>query len=506
MLHRAIWPIGDDPSVALLLIVLLQITLRQPSEDSLNSTGISLSAVLAIRAAATVQKLTAFAFEAPEDITLYATDDLLLPLTAAAGGPGSRLRALKLVGRFEFNGLGIPNTTPADGMAGQTEAVKVVLQDLTNSLDSQDPAYSGTRSNRHGMCDVSVAPQRTEAMHDDALNMCFQQELYDEVSAARAYVCSDSRWHEPLQLLNGLNELAIVYKGEDKMITLPVDSLPASLRVMWCTRVSLVSTAARSNNVRSSSVASTSARGCMSNRSVCSNSATKCPQLQKLGLSKCQLSSPSILASRDAWELIAIGSKWPGGWAAAASAWPNLRNLYWEYDSTLSPSRNSHSLANSSLDEHTTAAVNSDTGGQDSSKALTKADAKRLELQSEAEAMLGSMLYDSSPGLTTSKVLSEILSQLKLLSAMTIIDLPWLSVEVLDSVTLQLVKKLMHINLSVPATVEYQLQVASLKAALAKKGIPVQGRQYDQRSSNECIEPRAIKHWLKQRLPWADVA
>lgn len=68
------------------------------------------------------------------------------------------------------------------------------------------------------------------------------------------------------------------------------------------------------------------------NGSVCGQVALHQPQLRVLKLLKCHLRRPSILTSRQLHHLSVINSSWSGGWAAAAAAWPKLKGLTYVMD------------------------------------------------------------------------------------------------------------------------------------------------------------------------------
>lgn len=132
-----------------------------------------------------------------------------------------------------------------------------------------------------------------------------------------------------LQQLDGLRELSISYSGPD-LLTFPVQFLPTSLEVLQCTFLSFV-TGQELSGPFAAEHASATLHADQSD--MVRHSRTKEHsrlQLKRLKLYRCRLSNPSILASKELERLTVLKSSWPGGWTAAAAAWPGTRTLIWD--------------------------------------------------------------------------------------------------------------------------------------------------------------------------------
>lgn len=349
-------------------MIYLQITLRYDYRHNAVASRPALVDLAAVTtAAAVITSLQSLTITAPE-LEVQLSDDMLLPLTAAAGGPGSSLKMLKL---------------------------------------SWDLAVVGS---------------------------------------------SLVRWYHALRHLDGLRNLSISHQGDmaNELLDVPVEFLPNSLKVLECSRLNIVPAAVLTADESCSSfVAQQDAAG-------------KYPRLQRLRLQRCRLSSPSIFASSQLQQLTAIDSSWPGGWAAAAAAWPNLNELVWQYDQ-LTVSRSSNSSCHPELSFE--AWVND-------AEACTKASVCRV-------------LQDISVGC-------------KLLRSITFQNFPWMSVEVLQPLVQQhdLIR---HLKIS--------YTYWGYERLLSKA---VGGGELSSNNSNGacCIRDsglEVVQQWLQQQMPWASV-
>lgn len=136
-----------------------------------------------------------------------------------------------------------------------------------------------------------------------------------------------SEWPRALKQLSGLRELVIHQLG-DLPLDFPVECLPASLQVLGCRRVNISSSAVVAAPTSSSSdqgrihIVGASNTGSMPG--VPTPPTANC--LRSLYLTECHLSSPSILANDLLEQLTVVNSRWSGGRAAAAQAWPRAKS------------------------------------------------------------------------------------------------------------------------------------------------------------------------------------
>lgn len=160
-------------------------------------------------------------------------------------------------------------------------------------------------------------------------------------------------------------------------------------------------------------------------------------------LRNCHLSSPNILAS-DQLQLDVEKWNWPGGWAAAAEAWPNVKDAVWEFNSK---------LANQSLSSSHAACISG---------------------QAEDDAFLASRSC-------LEQAFKDIFTGFTPLKATTVKDMSWLSVEAVQHVG----QRIQRVHFSTCQ----------------------QHSNTDVSSSNQVTDDdcEAVKDWLQRRLPWAGV-
>lgn len=449
--------------------MLLQITLQKPTISSTEAAGIGGAAVLAVRAAAAVQSLERFEFVSPDKVTVCATDDLLLPLTDAAGGPGSRLKVLKLTGKFEPIKAMLPN----------------------RALKQLDPEGGG-------------------------------KDYADKLSAAAAMIPLNSRWHGALRLLDGLTELVINHEGNTNCqttLTLLVASLPASLEVLTCSHMNILGHdaaccgSAVTDTFTGGITTTAEATGLKLQGVIGSQSSGEYPQLQKLVLKDCSLSSVTMLSSRQLQQLKVLRTHWPGGWAAAAIAWPNVRVLTWKYASTFARGSCLYSSSNTDI---TTAGSNKASllgVGSDAAAAAAVVDAadggatctgpwltqaKATESPFKPFQVFNHVPLDTL-GPSVQDHLADVLSLFKHLSCLTVSGLPRLSVDILECIETPYLKKLHHVDFDISQTIKRQHASQAGAGAVAEQGLP-----NDKSSSGN--DAKVIAQWLHQQLPWANVA
>lgn len=110
------------------------------------------------------------------------------------------------------------------------------------------------------------------------------------------------------------------------MLCLPVESLPTSLKVLCGSRLNIMSVTAPAELTPDHAAIGNCSR-MEPKESTHDMTAIHRVQLEKLWLSECHISSPSILASQSLHELDAFLTRLPGGWKAALNAWPNLKKV-----------------------------------------------------------------------------------------------------------------------------------------------------------------------------------
>lgn len=206
--------------------------------------------------------------------TTQLPDNLLLPLTAVARGPGSSLTRLKVL-------LHSVSSAKVARSAAAPEAVSAVSDSGWLQMLRQ------LKGLRHLKVDLSPTGRVTETTSGSCCKL-FVKNL-----------------PTTLTLLQGKGitiAAAVTADGDDE---------DAGTR-------------------QASEVGDNTCSGC-SQRSASFAIAAR-PQLCQLCLEHCQLSSPSILASSQLQQLTVVDSSWTGGWPAAAAAWPNLRKLLWSGD------------------------------------------------------------------------------------------------------------------------------------------------------------------------------
>lgn len=219
----------------------------------------------------------------------------LLPLTAAAAGPGSNLTKLELIGA------------------------------LVSRSDEESTVEDET---------TQTTAMRTMAA-DDAVATAVGLGL------RRGPQCA-------LQQLVGLHELTLCFDSYTvlNMMATEVDHLPMGLKVLTCCGINIISAvagAAQPTHDAGTAIGNQPVAGaaCAAGSSVAVSSGNSTrqqgvtvsrPQLQRLNLTGCKLESPNILASTQLQHLTVIDSTWPGGWRTAAAAWPAVTRLTWKYD------------------------------------------------------------------------------------------------------------------------------------------------------------------------------
>lgn len=359
-------------------------------------------------AAAAVRGLQSLTLRTDSTGSLWLPDSLLLPLAAAAGGPGSILTKLVLNGHFR----------PQD-------------------------------------------------------------------AAAAGFDCTD--WHLGLKQLDGLLDLSILHASHNSepctprdLCNVPINRLPVSLTSLNGANLN-ITTAAGATAVGSGSV------GNSGNASALANTLVDSLQLQKLQLTHCHLSSPSILATDQLQQLVLCDCIWPGGWTAATTAWPHVRQLacQWSYNPERWP-RN---------DEISTSSTEPVSGQADRGS--------RPELGVEAGTVTDS--GPASPQLAKAHVeeaVMEMSAGFKCLRSIEMVDMPSLSAEVLQQIK-QVMKEVRSITLVAANQAKlYDLSPQCLQAAQTA-GSEAGSSNSSYSSSNIYADLRAARRWLQQQMPWA---
>lgn len=196
--------------------------------------------------------------------TVKVKPDLLLPLTTAAGGPGNSLEELHLTGHF---------AAPVDAISGW-----YVLRQL-----SRLRALSIHHYGEETEFPVHSLPCTLEIFKGAGLDLQ-PGSLPDRTDAIQTACSTSSLQTVTVPELDGQHAEQAAEETADVEVA---DSL-CSLAI---------------------------------------EPAGPCPKLRVLHLSGCQLCDPSLLASKHLEELDTQSSKWPGGWAAVAAAWPAVRRM-----------------------------------------------------------------------------------------------------------------------------------------------------------------------------------
>lgn len=242
-----------------------------------------------------------------------------------------------------------------------TQVMKAILMCLTTPCSSNS---SSTVSNSN------TPQQQPESSSDLELSAATPSTQM----LATAATCVGSGWHYRLQRFTGLRELHI-NTTRCGYLDIFVECLPASLRVLSGGRLRITS-------FTDVIAAAASTDSTMPSCSKSTEPPTRSQlQLEELRLSTSLLSSPSILASSRLYRLSIAGVLWSGGWAAAAAAWPNVRQLVWRYD------------------KH----------GVDSSQNVVTCFTKMV-------------LYDHS----STRAVGDILANFRRVKSLTVLGLPWL--------------------------------------------------------------------------------
>lgn len=414
-----------------------------------------------VAAAATIPHLESFTLVSPVEQDYYdtflATEQLLSPLTASAGGPGNRLKRLRLVGRF------ISATDAADLRAAYKILVSKRCKESGAYEHWWDDQYlddeagtcgSATEAQDSEHCDVdanslSVAPN-TEACRrcptsanasvDDNTAAAGNQHL-TAPGLHQPLAVAAPAWNAPLQHLSGLIELELTQMdqhGDLPLLILSVDCLPASLRVFKATRLGLIGTTQRARVA--AAVGGFLPVG------------NNCPQLQKLDLQHCKLTSPCILASQQLQQLIVVDSRWSGGWVAATTAWPNVRNLMCRF---------------SRLDGSSTDGTGNNDHSSEGHRAITKDSSNRTSTTSNRA-------YSAAARGYFEQAIHEVAVNFAQLRSLSLLELPWWSVEALHPIG------------------QHMEQIRSINVYHARGCDP----------DGQCDQ---LRQWLQEQLPWASV-
>lgn len=231
-------------------------------------------AARAVEAAAAAHGLQSLSINTSAATRVNMPPSLLLPLLAVAGGPGSSIEKLELVGPF-----------------------------IAAAAAEADASQIASSSSLVSCCGAYPPP-------DMLLHM------------------SNATWCGPLRQLSGLHELIVTNHGK-KRLTLPVDCLPANLRMLKCSKMNIVSNTVSSLQ-SGSEVSSIIQEQHSIPRLADSDLVHKCsrrPSLHMLQLLFCWLESPCLLSSDKLQVLTIHGSSWSGDLQEAASAWPALVRL-----------------------------------------------------------------------------------------------------------------------------------------------------------------------------------
>lgn len=324
------------------------------------------SALTAAAAVRDLQSLKVLTYHGEHELP----HDLLLALAAAAVGPGNCLTSLELAGNFvtaevaataEETIAESPHAE-ADNMnmhTGTLFACQDVMQQaddsfevlgdsgahlVTLSSNSAEAVYSDESHNSN--LTAVAASTGAGAGLSETVQMTHQQtQQLQQFQAAAAPADHLPAWHHALRQLTGLLELTITHTGSD-YLRLPSEHLPTSLEVLRCSRLVLsdasaayvAATAAMNHTDACTNPNRPAASACSTTFSAAMVSTphqdpepgviqTACPRLLSLHLTECAIDDLRRLASHRLQHLTAVDSTWSGGWAAAAGAWPNVRDL-----------------------------------------------------------------------------------------------------------------------------------------------------------------------------------
>lgn len=485
----------------------LQIAISCKDQPSSNR---KLLAVATVKAAASALQLQTITIKVPAVEPQMVTEEFLLPLTGAAGGPGRSLKKLKLVGSFrvatgackDINPLSVPtktSTRPHLGAIGSLEPTHTsrdvdtnsVAQTLTGAADH----VMGAVTESTGGCAMVVC-QAEQAPQANHLKMSGQQPATD--------MAAECRWSQALQQMDSLHELNIIQLGR-KHLDVAVESLPASLQVLEGCRLNFVSSESAESEgslAMCKQLASRSNTTDVANQSQCAGNGTP-PDLYRLKLQQCQVSSPRRLASQHLKQLIVINSSCRGGWAAAATAWPALSHLTWCYTGELTKINNHKALAD-----------------------LVKPWQDAF-IQGNIESLVLDPVVDrlEETGLELQRTLTDILLSFKSIRSLTLMDLPWLSIHTLQPVVHHM-PNLRYLSFGIMYSVCCQRVIGKMMQHSLRNNTSNSGGRGSGISDNDnntstltpvntadqsaaelrdsC--PEHVQQWLQQQLPWLSVS
>lgn len=255
---------------------------------------------------------------------------------------------------------------------------------------------------------------------------------WTEETAYHATHNRDVRWHHALRQLDGLREFAIL---GGPVLDLPVQSLPASLKVLKGSYLNIDHSTAAATASAHASRASSSQASPGQSESECVADAR--PKLYELDLRWCQLSSPSILASNQLLQLNLDSNTWSGGWAAAGAAWPCFKKLTWyssgEFDTT---------------SRHTSANQQAATILRSMLSSLGSSNCDLLNLSGETLSTAAIARWFSKSVTVEDPSFKDIALAFPHLTDLKVENLPWMTVDLLQPV-LHYMKDLQQVSLNI---------------------------------------------------------
>lgn len=421
--------------------------------------------------------------------------DLLLPLTAAAGGPGSSLKKLKLSGSFET----VIENHSTKQCQPWTEA--------TTTADAAGACASSKKADSR----VDSASTKQACLHhsaDEFAALSIDQTTKDGNRVGITKEPPAPRRPNPfaaLQQLSGLREFIIINcrwpkGGTEKAPPLPlyVDLLPATLVILEAEGVKAVLGDPK-DSCSSGAAAVLGAAPAATVQAISSGTGTinvntvldthmhqrtagkHFINLQRLYLRSCFLDNPSVFASDQLHELEVMKTSWSGGWAAASAAWPNVRKLTWTpAERILQPEhdhsnyKGSHSSSSSDDGETNSNIDNSEYSLVTASDAGFIPTSKQSVDETDPKALEGSdpKTSDQLAGVDSlQQACADISLGFEDIKVSTLPGLPWLFADVLQPV------------------VEHMLQEV--------KVMPWPPRPN--------VRHKAVQQWLQQQLPRARV-